>query len=208
MTTIRLTMMVLMLATLAQPAAAMPVTFAWEAGALAGWYTFESETVGVRTIEYDESSGLDVEGELRYVNAITAFQMNFVAAGERLSLSGTSGDLALALYRGPWGETWYSARMATPNYSLWLTLFNASGEPFIASEDLRDAAVPDLNDEIRPGTDRWLTLTHRRSQATLAESAVTRMWRVTPTAVPEPTSLVLFGTGFGALALARRRWRA
>ena len=68
--------------------------------------------------------------------------------------------------------------MATPNYSLWLSLFNASGEPFIASDDLRDAAVPELNDEIRPGTDRWLTLTHRRSQATLAESAVTRMWRV------------------------------
>ena len=79
-------------------------TFAWEAGALTGWYTFESETVGVRTIEFDQYSGTDVEGELRYVNAITAFQMDFVSPGERLSLSGTSGDLALALNRGPWGE--------------------------------------------------------------------------------------------------------
>ena len=38
--------------------------------------------------------------------------------------------------------------------------------------------VPELNDEIRPGTYWWLTLTHRRSQATLAESAATGMWRV------------------------------
>src|SRR6188768_3216119 len=98
MTTIRLTMMILILATLAAPAAAMPVTFAWEAGALTGWYTFESETVGVRTIEFDQYSGTDVEGELRYLNAITAFGFTIVPAdtNDLLSFSGTGADLALA----------------------------------------------------------------------------------------------------------------
>ena len=87
----------------------MPVTFAWEAGPLAGLYTFESETVGrAHHHSSDAYSGLDVQGELRYVNAITGPVYVLARAHRRrhsaLFFGTTARDLALALYRGPWGS--------------------------------------------------------------------------------------------------------
>jgi len=188
----------------AVPAAAVPVTFNWTAGSFSGWYTFETSTPGARRSYANEP--FDDWTAVFYAGAITGFGLE----GGGLSVLGGAGDIYMALFSGPFGETIYNAEMRTGSWLVALNLWSPTGDRIINGEELT-ATAPSVGIGADPTVDGNIY------EVTISDGATARdhrVDRVSPasavsggtTKVPESGStLALLGLGFGAMVLFGRR---
>jgi len=197
---------------------AAPITFNFAADNVSGWYTFETQTPGVRNRYEGEDVYWDRDGAMTYLNAITEFGIE-LGQGDAF-ISGRGGDLTLAVNRGELSESSYSALLPIgQNWRLALSIWSPTNGSFLASESLD--AVPDLTgydiisevvmfDARRPAETASFHQMSSFSRAGATDTAeltsASTLAVAAPTKVPEPSTMLLMG--FGLIAAFSRGCRS
>ncbi len=192
----------LLLICLPSAANAASVTVDYIAGDITGWYTFDTATQGTRAQAFE---GFD-QGAF-YRHAITEWGLRI---GNVWEVSGTEGDLTLAIDRGEFGEYWYTADMwSGPDVRVMVNIWSPT-IGFLSSEALADI-TPDIQagdnwhdvtlfDEKRTNVARntWLNAMAVRPKTDVLSASTV------PTRVPEPSTAILLLIGASLTAVKSR----
>ena len=186
---------------------AAPVTFTFSAGDVSGWYTVETTAPGVRQ-RYDGDVYWNREGGMFYPAAIIGWG---VSVGDFWSATGSDGSLSLAVDRGEFSETSYTAYMwSGPDVALSLRAWTPTHDRIIVAESLD--AVPDLsgNDTISEAIlfdEKRINVSRRYEQLDTLSARTETVSQSSITPVPEPSTMALLGLGLIAAFSKGRRSR-